>query len=61
MKQKDTLQKTKEELFEMLEAKRGELQTYLYEINTGKAKDTTKRRKLRKEIARILTILNSKK
>ncbi len=47
----------KEELKQRLQDKKKELSALIYDKNSGKIKDVRETSKIRKEIARILTIL----
>ncbi len=60
MKAKELEQKSKEELETLLREKREKLQKLKFDLNLGKLKNVREIRKVKKDIARILTILNLK-
>ncbi|KKS15831.1 MAG: 50S ribosomal protein L29 [Parcubacteria group bacterium GW2011_GWB1_41_6] len=58
MKAKEIGAKTKKELEEFLREKREALRRFRFNFVSGKMKNTKEARELRKDIARIFTILN---
>lgn len=60
MKAKEFGLKTKKELEELLKEKREVLRRFRFNLVSGKMKNTKEARELRKDIARIFTVLNSK-
>ncbi len=59
MSLKDIRQKPKNELVAALQDKREKLRELRFNLATGKVKNVSQVRKLKKEIARILTLLES--
>lgn len=60
MTRKKITEKPEEELQKLLEEKREKLRQLRFSLAGGKIKNISEIRKTRKEIARILTLLNSK-
>lgn len=60
MKIKELRQKTKEELQKLLSEQRDKLRLLRFDIALKKAKNVREIRKIKKNIARILTLLNQK-
>ncbi|MFA5249362.1 MAG: 50S ribosomal protein L29 [Candidatus Paceibacterota bacterium] len=60
MKKPEFKQKTKEELEKILGDKRNEVQVLEFQLVSGKIKSAKELRASKKDIARILTILNQK-
>jgi len=58
---KDLIKKTKAELETTLSDKRESLRKFRFGISGSKVKNTKEGRNLRKEIAKILTVINSEK
>ncbi len=54
-------QKNEKELLEILEASKKKLHELNFELSLGKLKNTSEIRNSKKIIARVLTLLNSKK
>lgn len=61
MKIKELRQKTEKELRDLLNENRQKLGQLKFELASKKLKDVNEPKKLRRSIARILTILNDKK
>lgn len=61
MKVKEIGGKTKKELEEFLREKQESLRRFRFNLASGKMKNTKEARELRKDIARIFTILNPNK
>ena len=59
MKTKDIKQSSKAELSNILKEKRGNLQLFYFKTAKGRVKNVKEARELRRDIARILTILQS--
>ena len=57
MKINELRQKPKEELQRILEEKRERLRILKFDLNSGKVKNVREIRKIKKDIARILTLL----
>lgn len=57
-KAKELKEKNQEELVKMLKEKQNRLLEIRFEKNVRKVKDSTEAKKIKKEIARILTVLN---
>ncbi len=57
----DHTNKTDHELLQELHAKREALRKFRFEVSGSKIRDVKTGRNTRKEIARILTVLNSRK
>lgn len=60
MKTSEIKQKDRKELDKMLEEKREELHKLRFNLVSGKVKNISGIRKARKDIARILTLINKK-
>lgn len=60
MKVKEIREKSKEELEVMLKDARAKLTQASFDLNTRQLRDTSEIKKAKKDIARILTILNNK-
>ena len=60
MEAKELREKAKEELIKMLEEKRGSAAKFKFDLNFGKNKNVKQGAALKKDIARILTVLNQK-
>lgn len=58
---KDLRTKTEEELKEMLQNLAEEIKTSVSSVMDGSSKDTGKTKRLRRDVARIKTVLNEKK
>jgi ribosomal protein L29 len=58
---KELIKKTEKELGQMLIEKREALRVFRFSMSGGKVKNLKEGQNLKKEIAQILTILNSKK
>lgn len=58
IKAKELRQKEKNELGALLEKKRSELFNFKFKLTKGKTKNVKEGKNIRKEIARILTILS---
>ena len=58
MKIRELRQKTKPELQKMLWDSREKLRAFRFDLASGKVKNVREIRKLKKEIARVLTLLN---
>ena len=58
MKPEELRKKDKEQLKELLKQKKEKLQEVKNNLSSGRVKNVKEARKLRKDIARILTILN---
>ncbi len=58
METKEIKQKSEEELKNILSKKRKDLQEVRFNISSGRVKNIKELRNLKKDIARILTILN---
>ncbi len=58
---KELRTKTEEELNEMLRELAGEIKSSLSSVLDGSSKDTGKTRRIRKDVARIKTVLNEKR
>jgi ribosomal protein L29 len=58
---KELIKKTEKELGQMLIEKREALRVFRFSMSGGKIKNLKEGQNLKKEIAQILTILNSKK
>ena len=58
MKPKDLREKNKTELEDLLKDKRDDLREVKQNINAGRVNNVKKARNIKKDIARILTILN---
>ena len=54
----DLLNKSKKELSELIGKKRHELMEFRFLVKQGQVKDNKKGREVKKDIARILTLLN---
>ena len=54
----DLANKSKKELSELLNKKRHELMEFRFLVKQGQVKDNKKGREIKKDIARILTLLN---
>jgi large subunit ribosomal protein L29 len=61
MSVKDYREKNEQELNETLDALRNELKNYAMDVTKGKEKNSSKLSLSRREIARVLTVLNEKK
>ena len=61
METKELKEKSTEELRELLDGKRGELSKFKFDMGFGKNKNIKIGSILRKDIARILTVINQKK
>lgn len=61
MKPAELRQKNKKELERMLEAEREKLRQLRFDLASGKVKNVSEIRKIKKDIARILSQLNSDK
>jgi len=61
METKELKEKSTEELRELLGGKRGELSKFKFDMGFGKNKNIKLGLILRKDIARILTVINQKK
>lgn len=61
MKFSEIQDKTKDELAKMIKEKRSELIALRFDFAVKKIKDATKMRKIKKDIARILTAVKSAK
>lgn len=61
METKELKEKSAEELREILNGKRGELSKFRFDMGFGKNKNIKLGSNLRKDIARILTVINQKK
>jgi len=59
MKIKNFKQSSKAELLNLLKEKRGDLQSFYFKITKGRVKNVKEARELKKDIARILTILKN--
>jgi len=57
----DLINKTSEELNRMVEENRGKLQAFRFAMTGGKTKNVKEGRGLRREIAKMLTELHSRK
>lgn len=60
MKLQDIKEKTKKELNQILIDKRENLRKLRFNLASGKVKDVREIRKVKKDIARLLTLLNKK-
>ncbi len=60
MKNKDLVSKTKDELMRMIDEKRKRIEEVRFKATSGGIKNTKELREDKKDIARILTILNKK-
>ena len=60
MKLEEIKGKTKEELNKMLKDERENLRKLRFNLASGKVKDVREIRKVKKDIARVLTLLNKK-
>lgn len=60
MKTKELRQLSKQELANLLREKKGDLQLFYFKIARGRVKNVKEARELRKDIARIFTLLNVK-
>ncbi len=60
MKAKELNKKTKAELQKVLQQNRARLRTLRFDLASGKVKNVREIRQLKKDIARILTIINAK-
>ncbi len=60
MKSKDLVSKTKDELMRMIDEKRKRIEEVRFKAPSGGIKNTKELREDKKDIARILTILNKK-
>ncbi|MDD3386450.1 MAG: 50S ribosomal protein L29 [Candidatus Pacebacteria bacterium] len=60
MKKKDLSTQKKEDLIKLLEEKRENIKDFNFKSVSGGVKDTKRLREDKKDIARILTILNKK-
>ena len=58
MKIKELKQKPKEELLKFLEEDREKLRQLRFDLSAGKVKNVREVRRIKKEIAQILTLLN---
>lgn len=58
---KDLIKKTENELKQMLKEKREALRVFYFVSSSGKSKNIKEGSNLKKEIARIMTVLNAKK
>jgi len=61
MKASELRQKTEKELQRLLTEKRDKLRELRFDLVSGKVKNVGEIRKIRRNIARILTIINEKK
>ncbi len=61
MKASELRQKTEKELQRLLTEKRDKLRELRFDLVSGKVKNVGEIRKIRRDIARILTIINEKK
>jgi len=61
MKEKELKQKTKSELSKLLREDREKLRQLRFDLSAGKIKNVREIRKIKKDVARILTILCQKK
>lgn len=61
MKAKELKEKSSEELKKILDDKRGEFSKFRFDIGFGKNKNIKLGSSLKKDIARILTVINWKK
>jgi len=61
MKTNELREKQKEELIQLLSEKREALRSLLFDLSAGKIKNVREIRKTKKDIARILTLLNTTK
>ena len=60
MKLEEIKEKTKEELDKMLKDERENLRKLRFNLASGKVKNVREIRKVKKDIARVLTLLNKK-
>jgi len=60
MKSEELKQKSKDELQKLLKEKRAKLQEFNFDLAAGKVKKVREVRKIKKDIARMLTAINSK-
>ncbi len=60
MKKLEVKEKTKKDLTEMLQKAKDAVEKTVSEILQGKSKDTSKVKRVRREFARIQTVLNEK-
>lgn len=60
MKSQELRQKTEQGLQELLSEKREALRNFHFNLGSGKVKNTKESRELRKDVARILTVLREK-
>ncbi|MEK7121969.1 MAG: 50S ribosomal protein L29 [Patescibacteria group bacterium] len=58
MKIKELTAKSKDELMSLLDKERADLLQFRFNVTTGKAKNSKEARLIRKNIARLLTLLN---
>jgi ribosomal protein L29 len=58
MKTEELKQKPKNELYRLLKEKRAKLQEFNFDLASGKVKKVREIRKIKKEIARILTTIH---
>ena len=58
MKIKELIAKSKDELMSLLDKERADLLQFRFNVTTGKAKNSKEARLIRKNIARLLTLLN---
>lgn len=61
MKAADLKMKTDKELLDLATASKKELMNLRFQQKSGELKNTARKRVVRKEVARILTIMNQKK
>lgn len=57
MKTKEIINKSKDELHEVLNSERGRLVRFRFNISAGKVKNVKEAREIRKNVARLLTAL----
>lgn len=60
MKTRDLKQSSKNELSNLLKEKREDLQSFYFKIAKGRVKNVKEARELKRDIAKILTLLNVK-
>ncbi len=60
MKTQDIRNKTIEEILEMVKENKNEVKKHSLEVLRGSEKNVTKKRLLRREVARLQTVLNEK-
>lgn len=61
MKVRELQQKSKSELQKLLQDNRGKLRQLRFDLSAGKVKNVREVRRIKKEIARILTLLRNTK